>query len=140
MQADHQQRGGFDVQRQTRVRRAEQGNQFIVDDLDDLLARLNALNDLLPDGFFFDAVNEIARYLEINVGVQQRQAHVAERVGNVGFGDLSQTAKVSEHVLELAAQRVEHEVTLRGKDQASKWKVSRPGRRHFIPGKLLRLS
>jgi hypothetical protein len=52
--ADHHDATGIAAQSQAGVGRAEQFDQFIVDDLDDLLARLNALDDLLAEGLGFD--------------------------------------------------------------------------------------
>ena len=61
-----------------------------------------------PRDFGFDALDEIARDLEIHVGFEQRHAHFAEGVADVVFGNLAEAAQVAERVLELAAQRIEH--------------------------------
>ena len=42
------------------------------------------------------------------IRVQQREPHVAQRVADVGVGDLAEAAEVAEDVLELAGQRIEH--------------------------------
>jgi hypothetical protein len=74
---------------------------------------MNALDDFLPDGFGFDALDEIARHLEIHISVEQREAHIAQRVGHVFLGDFPETAQILENVLELAGQTVEHGRNLR---------------------------
>ena len=56
-----------------------------MDDFDDLLSRLDALNDFLADGLGFDALDKIARDLEIHVGLQQRQPDLAEGLTDVGL-------------------------------------------------------
>ena len=74
-----------------------------MDDLDDLLARLNALDDFRAEGLGFDALDEIAGDLEIHVGFQQRQPHFAQGIADVGLGNFAEAAQVAEGVLELAA-------------------------------------
>ena len=55
-----------------------------------------------------DALDEIARDLEVHVRVQQREPHVAQRVADVGLGNLPEAAQVAENILELARQRIKH--------------------------------
>ncbi len=86
------------------VGRAEQVDQFIVDDFDDLLAGMDALDDFLAEGLGLDAVDEIAGDLEIDVGFEQRHADFAQGIGDVGLGNFAEAAQVFEGVLELAAQ------------------------------------
>ena len=64
------------------------------------------------EGLGLDALNEIAGDLEIDIGLQQRHADLAEGIGDVGLGDFAEAAQVFEGVLELAAQGIEHGVTL----------------------------
>src|SRR2546425_3754244 len=108
VQANEQRASRTAAQVERRVLRAQQSDQLVVDDFDDLLARLNALNDLLADRLFLDSLDEIAGDLEIDIGVQQRHPDLAQRISHVGLGNLSQSAQVPENVLELAAQRIEH--------------------------------
>jgi len=61
------------------------------------------LDDFRANGLGFDALDEIARDLEIHVGFQQRHADFAEGVGDVGLGNFPEPAQISEGVLELAA-------------------------------------
>jgi hypothetical protein len=103
VQADHQHATRIAAQLQASVGRPEQFYQFVVDDLDDLLPRLNAQDDLLAEGFDFDALDEIPRHLEIHVGLQQSQPHFPQGLAGIGLGDLAEAAQVPESVLKLAA-------------------------------------
>ena len=62
---------------------AEQLDQLVVDDLHDLLARGEALEDLLPDGLLADALDEGPDDLEVDVGLEEGDAHLAERLLDV---------------------------------------------------------
>ena len=50
--------------------------------------------------------------LEIDIGLQQRHAHLAQGVADVGLGDFAQAAQIAEGVLKFLAQRVEHALKL----------------------------
>ena len=125
VQADHHQARGIAAQLQACILRTEQLDQFVVDEFDDLLAGLDALDDLLADRLLLDAINEIARHFEIHVGVQQRQADFTQRIGDVGVGNPAESAQIFENILELAAQRIEHGLKVGFKVQSSKFKVRR---------------
>ena len=56
----------------------EQVNEFVVDDFNDLLAGLDTLDDFSADGLGFDAFDEIAGDLEIDVGFEQGHADFAQ--------------------------------------------------------------
>ena len=103
VQADQEDATRIAAEIQPRVGRAEQLDEFVMDDFDDLLAGLDALDDFDADGFGFDALDEIARDLEVHVGFEQGHAHFAQRVGDVALGDFSEAAQVAEGVLEFAA-------------------------------------
>ena len=90
------------------VGRAEQIDEFIVDDFDDLLAGMDALDDFLAEGLGFDAVDEIAGDLEIDIGFEKSHTDLAEGVRDIGLGDFTEAAQVLEGVLELAGKRIEH--------------------------------
>ena len=55
-----------------------------------------------------DALGEVADDVELDVGLEQRQAHVADRVLDVALGDLAVTAKTLDGLFELVAEGVEH--------------------------------
>ena len=70
-----------------------------MDDFDDLLAGLDAGDDFRAERFGFDALDEIARDLEIHVGFEQRHAHFAQGVAGVALGNFSEAAQISKGVL-----------------------------------------
>ena len=82
---------------------AEQFREFVGNDFDDLLARLDAGDDFRTERLGLDALDEIARDLEIHVGFQQRHAHFAQGVADVALGNFSEAAQIAKGVLELAA-------------------------------------
>ena len=95
MQADHQDLEGTGGG-QVGFTFAEQGHELVVDDFHDLLARGDALEDVLADALLLDAVHKVPGDLEMHVGGEQRGADLLERVRHVGLGQLADTAKVAE--------------------------------------------
>ncbi len=85
MQADHQNgSGALPLSSRSGVFGAKQRDQFVVDDLDDLLAGLNALDDFLAERLVLDPLDEVAGNLEIHIGLEQGDAHFAQ-----GFADVA---------------------------------------------------
>ena len=103
MQANHQNTTRIAAQLQARIGRTEQIHQLVVDDLDNLLAGLDARNDLLPDGFGLDSLDEIPGNLEIHIRFEQSHPHLAQRFPDVVLGDFSEATQVLESVLQFAA-------------------------------------
>ena len=103
VQSDHQNGTWIRIELQRCILRAEQIHEFFVDDFDDLLSGLDALDDFGADGLGFDALDEVAGDLEIHVGFQQRHADFAQGIADVGLGDLAEPAQIAEGILELAA-------------------------------------
>ena len=64
---------------------AERGDQLVVHDLDDHLARRDRLDDFDADRLAFDGGGELTRDIERDVGLEQRAAHLAHRGVDVGF-------------------------------------------------------
>ena len=60
-----------------------------MDDLDDLLARLDALNDLLPHGLGLDPLDKVARHLEIHVRLEQGKTYFPQGIAHVALGNLA---------------------------------------------------
>ncbi len=63
-----------------------QGGQLLVDDLDDLLARIELLVQLLADRPLLDGARELLDDLEVDVRLEQRETDLADRLGDVLFG------------------------------------------------------
>ena len=82
-----------------RARRPHQFHQLVVDDLDDELARSDALENLLSDGARPDVVDELLDDLVVDVGIEENAANLTERFGDIGFADLPLSAKLPEDEL-----------------------------------------
>ena len=63
--------------------------EFLVDDLDDLLGRGQRPHDLFPHRPLPDALDEGLGDLIVDVGFQQRQAHLAQGLAHLGLGELA---------------------------------------------------
>ena len=68
---------------------AHEIGQFVVDDLDHHLLRLDRGEDVLSHRLGLDAVAEVLGHLVADVGVKQCPADVLQRLGNVYVGNLS---------------------------------------------------
>ena len=67
------------------------GQQFVVDDLHELLAGPDARQHLRAERLLLHLVAKLLRDLVIHVGGQQRQAHLAHGVGDVAFRSACRT-------------------------------------------------
>ncbi len=76
---------------------AHQGNQLLVDDLDHLLGRGQALHDLLTHGALGDLCAEVLGNLVVDIGFQQGHAHLAHGGLDVGLGQFAVAAQLFEH-------------------------------------------
>jgi len=56
---------GLPAERQTRIGRTQQADQFVVNNFDDLLSGLNALDDPLAEGLDFDLLDESLTTLKL---------------------------------------------------------------------------
>ena len=110
---------------------------IVVNDFNDLLAGLDAFDDFFAKRFFFHTLDEIASDLEIHIRFQQRHANFAQRIANIIFRNLSQSAQISKCALEFFTKRIEHGTKLKLLNQSAKEK--RPdidtgdGIRHISP-------
>ncbi len=77
LQADqHHDRRRLRVHGQFAGRPAEGVDQLLVDDLDDLLGRRQALGQLGPGGLLLDPADEALDDLEVDVGFEEREAYL----------------------------------------------------------------
>src|SRR4051794_7518365 len=77
--------------------------------LHDLLTRSHAAQNRFAERVFFDARHEPFRYLEIDVGLEHGQPHLAQGFINVRFADRSVTAQILEDVLQFVAELRKHD-------------------------------
>ena len=80
------------------IPRAEDGGQLLVDDLDDLLAGVEAFEDLGTDCARADAGDEVLDDAEVDVRLEQRQPDGAHRFVDVGFGDAAAAGQLAEGI------------------------------------------
>ena len=77
--------------------------------LHDLLARREALQDLLAERALAHAGDEVADDREVDVGFEQREADLAHRARDRLLVQTALLAKVAERALEAVREAVEHE-------------------------------
>ena len=81
---------------------AAQGlDQFLADDLDDLLGGRQRGQHLLPEGLLLNVLDELLDHPEVNVGLQQGHPDLAQGALHVVDGELAFAAQVLEDALEL---------------------------------------
>ena len=85
LKADHHQLERFGRKVQILLFAAEQLDQLLIDDFAEMLTRLQALEDLVAHGAFLDLVDKPLDHLEVDIGFQQRKAHLAKTFLDVVF-------------------------------------------------------
>ena len=109
LQPDNQENAGRLVgEAQLRFVAAEDLDQFLVDDPDDLLRRRQRVQHFLPHRPRLDAFDELFDDFEIDVGFEQRHAHFAQGGLHVFGGEASFAAQVLEDTLQFVGQIIEH--------------------------------
>ena len=94
----------------------EDADELLVDDLDDLLRRVQRLADLGAERALADGVGELLDDRQGDVGVEQRQTDVADRLVDVGLREPPLGAEVLEGLGQAVGEAVEHRsrLTVRG--------------------------
>ena len=95
-------------ERETGLALAHQLRQLVVDDLHDLLAGRQALEDLLAERPLADGGDEVAHDREVDVRLEQREADLAHRTRDRLLVELALLAQVAEGALQLVGEAVEH--------------------------------
>ena len=88
--------------------RAEELDELFVDDLDDLLRRVEGCEDFLAERLFPDGFDELFDDFEMNVGFEQGDADFAEGDVHILRGEFALAAKVFEDLLQFIAEILEH--------------------------------
>ena len=83
-QHDHRRRGLGE--RQPAGLTAEDSDEFLVDDLDDLLGRVQSARHLSAAGALLDAADELAHHRQRDVGLEQRQPDLTGGRVDIGVG------------------------------------------------------
>ena len=82
---------------------AEDVDEFVVDDLHDLFGGRECGGNLLTKGAGADVLDEFGDDREVDVGLEQGEADLAQGVGDVLFGDGALAAEVLKGSLEFVA-------------------------------------
>ncbi len=90
------------------IDRAHQVDELLVDDADDLLARVERLEHLLADRLLGDALHELADDREADVRLEQRFLDELEPVAHVRFGELALAAERFERGRQTVLEGFEH--------------------------------
>ena len=93
---------------------AEDRDELLVDDLDDLLGRVQRAADLLAAGPLLDRVDELLDHGQRDVGLEQRDPDLARGRVDVGLGEPSLAAQVLEGVGEAVGECGEHRWSVLG--------------------------
>ena len=100
--------GELDLRTLAAILAAEHLHQLVVDDADDLLRGGEAAQHILADGALLHAGDELLDELEVDIGFEQRLAHLAHGVGDVFFGELALAAEPAKDLVEALLQTLEH--------------------------------
>ena len=90
---------------------AEQADELVVDDLDDLLAGGDGLEHVLTDALGLHALDELPGDLEMDVGGEEGGAHLLEGLRHVGFRELADAPQVAEGAAKFVGEGFEHGTT-----------------------------
>ena len=91
------------------VAAAHERDELLVHDLHDLLRRREALHDLGAERALLDVRDELAHDLEVDVGLEQRQADLAHGGVDVLGGELAVALEALHDPLEAVGECVEHQ-------------------------------
>jgi hypothetical protein len=79
-----------------------------VDNFDQLLARRQALEDILSQGLFFDPLYKAFGDFEVDIGFKQRTADLAQSFVNIALSNSPLPAERAEYVVKAFAKSVKH--------------------------------
>ena len=79
-----------------------------MDDLDDLLARSEALRQVDPDQLLADPSDEVPDDPQVDVRLQEGQPDLPQRLVDVGFAQPAAAAQAAEDGIEAIGEALEH--------------------------------
>src|SRR5690606_5864885 len=91
---------------------AQHLDQAVVHDLDDHLPRRDRAQDLLADRAGTDLVDERAHDRQRHVGLEQRDANLAQRLRDVAFAEHAAFGEALQDIAEPPRQAFEHAASL----------------------------
>jgi hypothetical protein len=83
-------------------------DEFVVDDLDQRLARRDAAHDLAPEGALACLLDELLDHRQGHVGLEQRHADLAHGGADIILGQAALAADILEGATEALGETVEH--------------------------------
>ncbi len=104
---DDRRRGGVNVQR-NRLFAAQHINETVIDDLDDLIGRLDRADDFLAGRLFLGAADEILDDRQSDVGFEQGHANFAQSLFDILFGQRTATGNPVEYASQPLVQSIKH--------------------------------
>jgi hypothetical protein len=102
LQAHHHDDSGLSAGKELYFRRlgAHQTDQFVVDDLDDHLGRIQAVHDILADRSLLNGFDEVLDDLEIDIGFQKSHLYFAQGRFDIRFAEPSLAAQILKYVIQ----------------------------------------
>ena len=82
-----------------------------MDNFDQLLARRQAVEDILSQGLFFDPFHKALGDFEVDIGFEQRTADLAQSFINITLSNSPLPAKRAEYVVKAVAKSVKHRLS-----------------------------
>ena len=133
LQADHQDRRGrvVDPQIGDAALAGEHPDQLVVHDFHDLLAGGDGFRDRLALGLILHRLDEIARDGQRDVGLEQRDADLAQRGRHVLVGQRAGPGQLAEDAAKAVGQVLEHGLAPRSQDPETR---KRAGGRNALTG------
>ncbi len=87
---------------------AHERGELVGHHLHHLLPRVEGVEHVLAQRALLHIGGELLHHLEVHVGLEQRQAHLAHGLGHVVLGELAPGTDVAEGLLKPVGERVEH--------------------------------
>src|SRR4029079_16647801 len=108
LEADHRDDGRIALEVERPVAGAEELHELVVDDLPDLLAGGQGLQDVGADRLLADAADEVLDDLEVDVCLEQREGYLSHRGVAFRLAHAAAAGEVGKRRAEALAQAVEH--------------------------------
>ena len=90
---------------------AERGDELLVDDLDDLLCRREALREVGAQALLADARDDAANDREVDVGLEKGHADLAQHLVDVAVAESPLAPEPFEDAVETVGEGIEHAVS-----------------------------
>ena len=86
----------------------QHAHQLVVHDLHELLAGTDRLEDLLPDRFVLNPLQELPGQIEADIGLEQDPANFPKPLANRVFAEHAAPGKARQRGTELGRELIEH--------------------------------